>query len=113
MVAEPIPYRVTKMPLKRKGFQAAQKEKGQSGNPMFRANKAASDAAFASTGVNPVPMGRPWPTKEGAAAPELLSPPHSSEKRAADMAMGKDARLVPGHLKCSSFLLTCFLNVSS
>ena len=38
------------------------------------AKKAASDAAFASTGVNPAPMGRPWPTKEGAAAMERPSP---------------------------------------
>ena len=36
MVAKPILYRVTKMPPKRKGFQAAQKKKGQSGNPMFK-----------------------------------------------------------------------------
>ena len=82
------------MPPKRKGFQAAQKRKGQSGNPKQRAAKAASDAATASTGVNPAPMGRPWPTKEAAAAPELLSPPHSSEKRAADMALGMDAGLI-------------------
>ena len=36
------------------------------------AAKAVSDAAVASTGLNPTPMGRPWPTQEAAAA---LSPP--------------------------------------
>ena len=53
------------------------------------AAKKTSDAAVKSTGVNPTPVGRP-PTQEAAAAIELLSPPHSSEKRAAAMAMGKD-----------------------
>jgi len=59
------------------------KYKGQSDNLAFRAAKAASDAAVASTGLNPSPMGRPWPTQEAAAA---LSPPtaplQGSEKRA-------------------------------
>jgi len=40
-------------------------------NVTFAAAKAASDAAVASTGLNPSPMGRP-PTQEAAAA---LSPP--------------------------------------
>ena len=61
----------------------ARKRKGQSDNLAFRAAKAASDAAVASTGLNPTPMGRPWPTQEAAAA---LSPPtaplQGSEKRA-------------------------------
>ena len=47
------------------------KFKGQSDNLAFRAAKAASDAAVASTGLNPNPVGRP-PTQEAAAA---LSPP--------------------------------------
>ena len=50
-----------------------QKRKGQSGNLKQRAANAASDAAVASTGLNPAPMGRPWPTKE--AGVQLLSPP--------------------------------------
>ena len=41
-----------------KKSRIGRKYKGQSDNPMFRAAKAASDAAFASTGVNPAPMGR-------------------------------------------------------
>ena len=60
MVAEPIKLRVTKMPPK-KGH-VGRKFKGQSDNLAFRAAKAASDAAVASTGLNPSPMGRPWPT---------------------------------------------------
>ena len=40
-------------------------------NPAFAAAKEASDAAVASTGLNPTPMGRPT-TQEAAAA---LSPP--------------------------------------
>ena len=58
------------------------KFKGQSDNLAFRAAKAASDAAVASTGLNPSPVGRPT-TQEAAAA---LSPPtaplQGSEKRA-------------------------------
>ena len=49
----------------------ARKRKGQSNNTMQRAAKAASDAAVASTGLNPSPVGRPT-TQEAAAA---LSPP--------------------------------------
>ena len=60
--------------MTRKKSQMGRKYKGQSGNPKQRAAKAASDAATASTGVNPAPMGRPWPTKEGAAAMERPSP---------------------------------------
>ena len=62
------------MPSKRKGFQGAQKKKGQTKNAAQAFAKAASDAAVACTGVNPAPMGRPWPTKEGAAAMERPSP---------------------------------------
>ena len=62
-------------------------------NPAFAAAKAATDAAVARGEQNWAPVGRP-PTQEAAAAPELLSPPHSSEKRAADMALGKDAGLI-------------------
>ena len=69
-------------------------QKSGTNDAALAAAKAASDAAFASTGVNPAPMGRPWPTREAAAAPEQLSPAHSSEKRAADMALGKDAGLI-------------------
>ena len=75
-------------------FKAGKKQKSGTNDAALAAKKAASDAAFASTGVNPAPMGRPWPTKEAAAAPELLSPAHDSEKRAADMALGKDAGLI-------------------
>ena len=74
-------------------FRPGKCQKSGTTNPAQALAKAASDAAFASTGVNPAPMGRPWPTREAAAAPEQLSPAHSSEKRAADMAMGKDAGL--------------------
>ena len=75
-------------------FRPGKKQKSGTNNAAFAAAKAATDAAVACTGVNPAPMGRPWPTKEAAAAPELLSPAHSSEKRAADMALGKDAGLI-------------------
>ena len=58
------------------------KQKGTT-NPAQALAKAASDAAVASTGLNPTPMGHPWPTQEAAAA---LSPPtaplQGSEKRA-------------------------------
>ena len=59
--------------MTRKKNQIGRKYKGQSGNPKQRAAKAASDDATASTGVNPAPMGRPWPTKEGGRAPPRLS----------------------------------------
>ena len=75
-------------------FRPGKCQKSGTNNAAQALAKAASDAAAASTGVNPAPMGRPWPTKEAAAAPELLSPAHSSEKRAADMALGKDAGLI-------------------
>ena len=45
------------MPPKKR--HVARKRKGQSDNLAFRAAKAASDAAVASTGLNPSPMGRP------------------------------------------------------
>ena len=58
------------------------KRKGTT-DPGLAAAKEASDAAVKSTGLNPTPMGRPWPTQEAAAA---LSPPtaplQGSEKRA-------------------------------
>ena len=81
--------------MTRKKNQIGRKYKGQSGNPKQRAAKAASDAATASTGVNPAPMGRPWPTKE--AGVQLLSPPtaplRGSEKRCAEQAAGEDSGL--------------------
>jgi hypothetical protein len=57
--------------------------------------KAASDAAVASTGLNPTPMGRPWPTQE--AGVQLLSPPlvaaRGTEEREEAMKRGEDAGL--------------------
>ena len=50
----------------------ARKRKVQTKDTNLCAAKAASDAAVASGGPNPTPMGRPWPTQEAAAA---LSPP--------------------------------------
>ena len=55
-------------------FRPGKCQKSGTTNPAQALAKAASDAAFASTGVNPAPMGRPWPTKEGAAAMERPSP---------------------------------------
>ena len=75
-----------------KKSQMGRKYKSSSKDVNLRAKKAATDAAVARGEQNWAPVGRP-PTQEAAAAPELLSPPHSSEKRAADMAMGKDAGL--------------------
>ena len=73
----------------------ARKRKSSSKDVNLRAAKAASDAAVASTGVNPAPMGRPWTTKE--AGVQLLSPPtaplRGSEKRCAEQAAGEDSGL--------------------
>ena len=69
MVAEHTLPRITK--ITRKKGQVGRKFKGQTKNDLFRAAKAASDAAVASTGLNPSPVGRPT-TQEAAAA---LSPP--------------------------------------
>ena len=78
-----------------KKSQMGQKYKSSSKDVNLRAKKAASDAAVASTGVNPAPMGRPWPTKE--AGVQLLSPPtaplRGSEKRCAEQAAGEDSGL--------------------
>ena len=76
-----------------KKSQMGRKYKSSSKDVNLRAKKAATDAAVARGEQNWAPVGRP-PTQEAAAAPELLSPPHSSEKRAADMALGKDAGLI-------------------
>ena len=60
-----------------KKSHVGRKYKGQSDNPMFRAAKAASDAAVASGKPNPTPMGRPWPTPE--AGVQLLTARRSTE----------------------------------
>ena len=76
-------------------FKAGKKQKSGTNDAALAAKKAASDAAVASTGVNPAPMGRPWPTKE--AGVQLLSPPtaplRGSEKRCAEQAAGEDSGL--------------------
>ena len=59
--------------MTRKKSHVGRKKKRSSKDANLRAKKDASDAAVASTGVNPAPMGRPWPTKE--AGVQLLSPP--------------------------------------
>ena len=64
-------------------FRPGKKQKSGTNNAAFAAAKAATDAAVARGEQNWAPVGRP-PTQEAAAAPELLSPPHSSEKRTPD-----------------------------
>ena len=74
-------------------FKARKKQKSGMNDAALAAKKAATDAAVARGEQNWAPVGRPS-TQEAAAAIEQLSPAHSSEKRAADMALGKDAGLI-------------------
>ena len=53
-------------------WKAGKRLKSGTNDAALAAAKAASDVAVASTGLNPSPMGRPWPTQEAAVA---LSPP--------------------------------------
>ena len=53
-------------------WKAGKRQKSGTNDAALAAAKEASDAAVASTGLNPSPMGRPWPTQVAAAA---LSPP--------------------------------------
>ena len=89
MVAEPILPRFSKMPPK-KGHVGQKRMKAGTKNAMFRANKAASDAAVADGMLNPTPVGRP-PLMQGAEV--VLSPPvglpRGSERRGAAIAAGE------------------------
>ena len=104
MVAEHTLPRITKMT--RKKGQVGRKYKGQTKNDVFRAAKAASDDAVASTGLNPTPMGRPPTQKAGV---QLLSPPlvaaRGTKEREEAMKRGEEPHLQPARYNKATGLL--------
>ena len=69
------------MPSKRKGFQGAQKKKGQTKHAAQAFAKAASDAAVANGLPNPTPVGRPRAGSRPSPGTQKAGAATASEKK--------------------------------
>ena len=87
-------------------WKAGKRLKSGTSNPAFAAAKEASDAAVASTGLNPTPMGRPPTQKAGV---QLLSPPlvaaRGTKEREEAMKRGEEPHLQPARYNKATGLL--------
>ena len=86
--------------------RAGKRQKSGTNNAAQALAKAASDAAVASTGLNPTPMGRPPTQKAGV---QLLSPPlvaaRGTKEREEAMKRGEEPHLQPARYNKATGLL--------